>query len=291
MTTTGFILEMEVGEFLKTKGYKIKVNQYFVDYDENKKREIDVIASKIVNEIEVFLIIECKQSAADDWIFVCTDKTPSRWYEYAKYSPQLPFGKNLKDSELFDHLWTLDHKTPLAQNFIVRAPSGKKGVSEPIYSSIKKMPKAVVGVVDYLGQSGTQRRMFVPVVVFNGQLFTAKYDAKLKVANVAHIQFESNLDSEAYTYHYNRLDPDNSFVLASRVVFPGESARESSEERKTNSPVARLSSQQLGSKHLLDFVTKAGLESFVSRMEKDLDKVDITLWPIKTEPEEEIPIS
>lgn len=275
LTDSGFILEMEISEFLKKKGYKVDVNRYFFDYDENKKREIDIIASKIINDIKIILLIECKQSTSLDWIFVCSDKSPSRYYDYIKYFPKVPYGQEVRKTKVFNHLRQLDHKIPLAQNSTIRHVSGDKNNSKDIYECIMKLPKEVVGLVEEIGFSKDKRTIIIPLAVFSGQIFTAEYKNKLTVKEVKSVQYSNELDTDNYTYHYNnRLQPINLLYNEDR-----------SDDDKKNSPVAKISND-LGKYYLIEFVTKKGLQSFLSDTEDRISKIDLKLWPIEEKSKE-----
>lgn len=266
ITNTGFILEMEISEFLKKQGYKVAVNQYFFDYDENKKREIDIIASKTLNEITIIYVIECKQSTSVDWIFVCSDKSPSRYYNYIKYFPDMPYDQHPKNTEIFDHLRQLDPIIPLAQNSTTRHVSGNKNDSRDIYECLMKLPKAVVGLVEKIGISKNKRTIIIPLVVFSGQIFTAEYKNKLNIKEVHSVQYAVELDSDAYVYHYNNLGYRN--ILSN----------DQSEEEKKNSPIAKISNS-LSYKYLIEFTTKKGIQSFIRDVETRTNDIDLTLWP------------
>ena len=268
LATTGFILEMEVSEFLKEKGYKIQVNKYFYDYDENKKREIDIIATKKVNDIYVTFIIECKQTTTLDWIFVCSDKNPNRYYNTVKHLPGLPFNMGADKTKIFDHLRQLDCGLPLANNFIIRHLSGKPQDSGEIYECIKKLPKALVDVVYNMEDSKHVRHLFIPITVFSGQIFTAEYDNQLIVKDVGNVQYHTDLDSDAYKYHYQDYSSRYSFVLNG-----------SEEENIKNSPVADISNS-LGKRYLIEFVTKEKLGNFLSDTEDKISKINLSLWSI-----------
>jgi hypothetical protein len=265
LTTTGFILEMEISELLKKNGYRVSVNKYFFDYDENKKREIDIIALKEINQIDVTLVIECKQNANLDWIFVCSDKSPGRFYNYIKYFPKMSYDKSITKTGVFDHLRQLDHKLPLAQNSTIRHVSGKQQESKEIYECLTRLPKAMVGVVEGTGVSKDKRNIFFPVVVFSGQIFTAEYENKLKVIETNAVQHAAELDTDNYKYHRS----NNLYSFD----------RSSNEMEKKNSPVAEIA-LELGSKYLIDFITQKGIKNFLADIEKRISKIDLDLWPI-----------
>lgn len=271
LTKTGFILEMEVAELLIKKGYSVNVNRYFHDYDENKNREIDIIASKKIGEIKVFLIIECKQSLTDDWIFICSDKGPGRYYSYIKHTPN---ASDTDKTKLFNNLPTLNHSIPFAQNRIIRDRSKKKSTSLQIDTCLEKLPKALVDFVKSK-QETLSRSIYIPIAVFSGSMFTAEYNKKLIVKNVDWVQHESVFESENYIYSYEPL-------FLSSIMIPGTRASSKEEKAKQNSAIAETS-RDIGYRYLIDFTTKKGLVSLVSKLELSVSKIDLIKWIIPKE--------
>lgn len=272
LTTTGFILEMEVAEVLIKKGYTIQVNQFFQDYDEDKKREIDIIAIKMIGDIRLVLIIECKQSLVDDWIFICNDKNPSRYYEYVKHMPK---AQSISTSKVFDDLPSLDHSAPLAKNFIIRDRRGtdKKSTSNQLASSLEKLPKALVDFV-YNRGSVYSRSIYVPVTVFNGGMYMAKYNKKLVISNTEWIQYESGFQSENYKYNFDYNDLSRIYRLGSAI-----------KEEKKNSEIAETS-RGLGYMYLIDIVSEKGLLKLIKDTELKISKIDCSKWGVQIKPEQ-----
>lgn len=275
LTQTGFVLEMQIAEKLKKKNFKVKVNSYFFDYEENKKREIDIIAYKIINEVKVVLIIECKQSLTDDWVFVRSDKNPPRYYKYLKHLPEV---SNIKEAKVLDKMHTFDRRIPIAQNFIARHASGKKSDSKDIdiYECAKKLPKIIVDKVFEELETKTQRTLIFPITVFSGQIFIAQYDNNLLVKELKNVQYATILDSKQYSYHY----PD-----FSQSLYGFSSGQESKKDE--NSPVAETC-RNLGEYYLIDFVSKNGFSSFLNNIEKRVSKIKLDLWPVEVPPKKGI---
>ncbi len=194
LKSTGFILEMESANLLKNLGFNVKVNQYFLDLDENKKREIDIIATKEINKIEICLVIECKQSLINDWVFVCSDSDPDLYYNYVKH---LPPAKNFHNNQLFDHLHPLDEKIPIAQNYIVLIKGERKTQDSQIRECLYKLPKATVEVVKKTQEN--KKTIFYSLGLFSGQLFAVRYKNRLNVQEKWLIQYPAELESEKYT--------------------------------------------------------------------------------------------
>jgi hypothetical protein len=69
LTSSGFLLEQEVALVLEQRGYEIRLSPSYVDPDEGKQREIDVIAYKDTSTSSVpdrplchFIVVECKST-------------------------------------------------------------------------------------------------------------------------------------------------------------------------------------------------------------------------------------
>jgi hypothetical protein len=76
---TGFVFEMRANEVFLKAGYATEINDEFLDLEGDTMREIDIVATKLVNDINVHFVIECKQSVTDKWVFICNKKMP-RFY-------------------------------------------------------------------------------------------------------------------------------------------------------------------------------------------------------------------
>lgn len=260
LTKTGFILEMEIAETLIKLGYSIEVNTDFYDYDEGKKREIDIIASKECDGLTLYLIIECKQSLIDDWIFICSDKTPKRYYGYLKNFPLID---KIKESQILDHLYIFDRDIPLAQNSIIKDIRNKKSTSLQIATCLEKLPKALVDFA-YSTSGNKNRKIYLPIAVYSGQIFTAQYNKTLDVKTEDLVLYESELDSENYTYHWPH--------------FPGAYFGTEKPKGKENSVIAETS-RSLGYSYLISFSTSKGFSSFIKRIESDISQIDMKKWP------------
>lgn len=270
LKSTGFILEMEVADFLKDRGYTVEVNEYFFDYEENKNREIDLIAAKNINKIELVLIIECKQSQDKDWIFICSDKTPKIYYQYVKYSPELQYNKSPDKTEIFNGMHIFNKDILIAQNTIIRNKGGK-AVAEPIIREcLKKLPKALVDYV-YNNKKEDKRIIYLPLVVFSNQFFSASYDGKLMINEHQVIRCTTTLDSEIYKYK-------NYFRGRSRIL-----SRDTYETDSDVNIPASETSRDLGSYYIIDFSTKRGLGKYLTIVEKGVNSIDLKKWEIKNE--------
>lgn len=74
---TGFVLEHKVSELLEKHGWNVITGRYYMDYDQETDREIDILAYKVRKKEGVqyytALIISCKKSEDNAWCFLTRD--------------------------------------------------------------------------------------------------------------------------------------------------------------------------------------------------------------------------
>src|ERR1700687_2282794 len=108
---TGFVFEMRANEVFLKAGYTTDINEDFLDLEGDILREIDLIATKVINEVNVHFVVECKQSVTDKWIFICNKKMP-RYYRSVKHLPSVKL-EILQEKKLFANLHVFNPKMPL----------------------------------------------------------------------------------------------------------------------------------------------------------------------------------
>ena len=76
---TGYVLEHEIAQALKLKGWTVISGKYYVDDTEHTPREMDLIAYRVTrfkgDEVELYtaLIISCKKSDENAWALLARD--------------------------------------------------------------------------------------------------------------------------------------------------------------------------------------------------------------------------
>ncbi len=76
---TGYVLEHEIAQALKSKGWTVISGKYYVDDNEDAPREMDLIAYRVTrfdsDEVELYtvLIISCKKSDENVWALLARD--------------------------------------------------------------------------------------------------------------------------------------------------------------------------------------------------------------------------
>ncbi|GAB5100297.1 hypothetical protein [Caballeronia sp. HLA56] len=100
---TGFPFENFVAEKLREHKWQIISNRYYVDDDENKPREIDILAYKASTlpdfDLRTAVIISCKKSEAAHWAFLTRaanhNDPNSNWQPFHYYTDHKPLAYQL----------------------------------------------------------------------------------------------------------------------------------------------------------------------------------------------------
>ena len=267
---TGFIFEMRINENLANKGYSTKIGSSFFDLDSNQEREIDIIASKAISSINVHLIIECKQSFMEKWIFICSSANPPRYYASVKHTPQIDFQERQK-ADLFESLHMYDRTIPMAQNFVCYSRAVEKQTEcLSIRKCIEKLPKATVSFAREF--DATERHLFVPIALFAGQMFIARYRNRLLVEERGVIQYQTQLDSAEY-----KAAPDES-IGASQDFRLFESLDE--QLGKARVRAIREAHRNFTKLYQLDFVSEEHFDEYINQLESKISKLDDKQWPV-----------
>lgn len=274
---TGFVFEMEVAEHLKKKGWKVDMGSMFLDLDESKKREIDVVASRVIDKTTVYLVIECKQSLQNDWVFIRNKENPSIYYYSVKHLPQVSLTQ-LNKRNLFDNHHYFQSHGLMCQNYTAVDRNEKRVDPLQINEAIYKLPKALIDVA--AATKTKDRTLFLPLVLFSGQVFSAHYSHSLEVKKEDYVQFRMEFESEAYEEEKEKLSmvSHRSILGMDADDFP-YSFDFDSKKRKIKS--LRSMSKVLGSHYTIDIVSFSGVEQFLSKLEKGVVATSWRKWPLK----------
>lgn len=210
---TGFPFEMEVSSLLKRRGWHVSNGLYYIDKDENKGREIDVIAENhksqffdfnknLTLEVVFTLILEIKESKDKPWVFFTSESTTldllPKKYTFG--------GFEMKANQLNSLLrkYTEKSQKRMGRNFYIGF-SGN-GARDDIYKALSGLTKALIHFIETdenKDDTGGDRlfRYFEPIVVIKGKLFEAFIsdtgDMNLEECN--HIQTYFNYLSPNYS--------------------------------------------------------------------------------------------
>jgi hypothetical protein len=252
-------------------GYDSEINEEFFDLEHRTLREIDIIASKVVNEINVHFVVECKQSATDKWIFICNKRMP-RFHYAVKHLPNLDV-EVIQEKKLFSGFHTFDRGVPLGNNYLCYTIAGdKKAEHHQITECVHKLPKALV---DLASESEGGKHLFFPVALFSGQIFAVFYKGKLVVEEKPFVQYYVSFETESY-----RRQPEKKGI-STGVLFPPLTDLEQRLQEKREKKI-RSAALGLGSSYQIDFVTEAALPDYLARVEKQVGAVKTLDWPTRT---------
>ncbi len=195
-----------MAKYLEQKGYKVFPGTTFLDLDEDKRREIDIVATKSINGINIFLIIECKSSFEDDWVFILSDKSGQRMLNYVKYVPEIEDEEN----DVFNQLHVVNDSIPLANNYLVfNKKKGKNGDTNLIEKVIYELPKALLWAASFL-RNKKSCFLYFPIGLFSKQIFSVKYKNGLRVRTEKIVQYQTLLESERYLKELRKIKDTNS---------------------------------------------------------------------------------
>lgn len=276
LTKTGFILEMEIVEILKKNGYKVKVNQFFLDLEECKNREIDIIAEKKINKINLVLIIECKQSLKDNWVFICSEKKAPRYYANIKH---LPIALNLSKNGLFNDTHFFNRTIELVQNYIVLDKyQENKSQSIQIDECLYKLPKALIDVASKTEENS--KTIFLPIGIFNNQIFTASFDNELKIDEKKTVKYDVWFESKFYKKKegLNRLSPSYEKLDYDESLYDFTHIKPSN---NTINNIIKISGT-MGPRFQIEFVNKEGFGEYLTIVEEGVKKISAKKWTYNT---------
>lgn len=223
---TGFVTELKAVSLLIEKGWSAEHSTTYEDKDENRSREIDIIASKVeyVKELgfrlTIYLVVEVKKSERP-WIIFTTDKkfrTPgwaqihngyntSKWEKYAE----------MKEGGYYSTVFDLDcisRKSPRENVFRIgkafheleKSPNDKSNIYSALICS-GKAAKYFCDRYNYGDQpkdfeldTETDLSLFLPTVVLDGHLFEVYNGSsgEMKVKKESYIPVEMKYSSPNY---------------------------------------------------------------------------------------------
>jgi hypothetical protein len=196
---TGFPLELRVSEFLLERDYSVDHSVYYVDADEGKGRELDIMARRSVRcqKGEQFwyatnvLTIECKKSekpwvvftspksGEDDNIFVDDDYYQAIGFELPNWSVEETWeviDAILEISPLYRH-------PRFGRTYFVPFCGFESGGQ--IFGALTTCVKSAIYVRNARHRVGNSLSFFYPTIVLQGRLFEAYLeDDEIRIAEI-----------------------------------------------------------------------------------------------------------
>jgi hypothetical protein len=176
----GYPLEMRVAKLFLESGFTVRQSNYYIDYETNTPREIDLIASKVLTRgskaIEFNFVIECKNNKKP-WVAFCSNKPTlhERAFIVQKcgtkaaviFLEQLAFKDPIFNESI---LFTQPSRT--AYNVTQAFDNNSDSTYAAIYTSAKASWSIIEPYYDY----NNHYLISIPLVVIAGKLFESYLD-------------------------------------------------------------------------------------------------------------------
>lgn len=279
LSRTGFPFEMKMADILRIKGWDVVIGDSFLDLEENKKREIDIIAAKYVNDIKINLIVECKFSQIDSWIFVSPNKNIPRYRGYFKHSPFSYLEDKSCDrlmQNCMNHVKTFDKSEPTGINFIC-FNGDKQSNNSVIVDALHKVVKASINVFANT-VSCEERSIYFTVILFSGPIFVVGYDGTVRTRKENYVQYPFEFESESYKCRKSKITTHRSNEFPFLPDFDETL-------RLEEIGMIKNAYREMWPKYMIECVSESKFRSYLDHVESGIGKIDIGLWPLKKEDE------
>ena len=216
---TGYPIELKVGNMLTKRKWNVSYNKYYLDQDEQKGREIDIVGfrnnrCKNKTEIGFFSVAEIKKSLKYKWVIF---SGRIMFNDFLAGTARMHFGINCKMSD-FLTIEEIEKDSGLSnykragRSYWEAFKEGEKG-SKDIFNALTKTIKASEYLLGINKKSGKNLRkddekliyLFEPIIIFDGDLYEAFLDEKddIKLEKVNRILVSFDYKSPAYNrYSY-----------------------------------------------------------------------------------------
>lgn len=281
MSGTGFPFEWKMAKVLSEGRWNVKVADSFFDLEGSKEREIDIIAEKNINNITVVLIIECKFSKKDAWIFVQPYKRLHKYYYYVKHSPQTMPMKADELDKAIGHLRVLSSSEPSAINFkTFDKYRNKDSGSLAIKESLHKLAKALTYFYWEYSEP-TIRHIFFPIILFSGPVYSARYEKTMKIKRENYVQFPFEFRAESY-----KSKGEDLHDITSPDMFPDKQFLDFEDKwGEIKMQGIKDSYSRLQNNYLIEVIAQNNFRQYINFLESDISKINISMWPVKQEAE------
>jgi len=149
INSTGFPFEHQTAEILRGRGWSVISNRYYIDDDEDKPREIDLLAYKSASfknfDLRTAIVISCKKSEQHHWAFlsrnVDLNDPNSDWKPVHFWCNDKPLSYIIGQSE-----WAADyHRLTLARGVkqILDAPAYEVFAFQELFCGAAKGEKKI----------------------------------------------------------------------------------------------------------------------------------------------------
>ena len=197
----GFPLEMESAKAFRTAGFSVRQSATHLDPEENKSREIDVIAEDPdwLGVVDIYFVLECKSSDKPWVIFVAEDTLDNynrgRCFSVTSDAAQNEIFPNWRDGGKFKEL--IDKPSKCGYGF----QQAFGGQNDKAYSAAISVIKACEGLTSDRKPPSLKRLAFAfPVIVVDSPIFECTLnpggELELKEVEESEFLFSAHIPSE-----------------------------------------------------------------------------------------------
>ena len=221
---TGFPTELKVERILHSRAWAVEPHTYFIDRDEGKGREVDLVCrsraasvhEKLMHSVHYIMSTEVKQSKSHPWVIMCSSR---KFLDLQTGILHVEFGLNKVHETVENAL--LKHPS-LGSDLVGRAgyqafkkkdktehPAFLSATLSAVKSTIEQIEMASKeNLVNLFESSGKTLRKIVfasSLIIFDGNLFRCyvKEDDELVLERVSWVPYLQHYASEKYSnYRY-----------------------------------------------------------------------------------------
>lgn len=219
---SGNNFHFQVCDYMKTKEWDVEIGNYYTDFESNKSREIDIVATKkqkISNEIlYINLFVECKY-CTDDIVFWFDEKNIDKTKKIIKedfiFSEQFDDlnSGSLSNKDLLNYS-DGDRKTNDRHHYVLKDYAVKlftDGSNKLIYNSLNQVLNSLIFFTEYDGKNGYEINF--PIILVNS--FDKFYNQKGEsLKDMSNFEIEVN-----YSYIPRNKIPKKKFFIIDIVNF------------------------------------------------------------------------
>lgn len=200
---TGYPLELQISNIFEKNGWDVLHNAYYIDKDEKKGREIDLIVSDFQSqsdeknkqyiEYSYSLIIEIKQANAKPWVFFTNSEDRRHFPHHIALNSSAEKNRLMRPFAFNNHFLNKTGKS-FYEGFT------KNGGRDDIFKALSGSVKAMYHFKENSFASGDKSpdliiESFAPMIIVDGELFEAYINSKNELELV-----ESNYVQVAFNY-------------------------------------------------------------------------------------------
>ncbi|HWY38294.1 MAG TPA: hypothetical protein VNY73_07025 [Bacteroidia bacterium] len=252
---SGFPLELEIGNILGRNGWGFVIGNLYKDFETGKIREIDLLASKLINGVDVNLFITCKKSEDRQIVLYAPDRKKDKIIvdPIVKLFPdpmsiKIPFVSTMVPGA-FKCLRLFKKNIPFANSLIITKGSVVTQDNISYLSSINGLIKKSVHTLA-MDESikKNYRNLFLYIFVYDGLIFQLS-TSKVEKFDLKEIKY----GLLNYKLHY-QMDSSSMDTGLMKAV------------------------SKLGDEFVVEIISSTQFEKHISELSDSIEKIDLEMF-------------